>query len=264
MTLHLGASVWGYFAGRDSAAWPSVADAVRAIRAVDPRLGVEVWATRGSEDPDPGLVEESDIAAAVRGAPFVSVHARLGLWSWDPAGIRREIDFAARIGARTVVVHPATLGLEDETRVPDVPEIRRLIGYARRSGVWIALENITDSMRALDFALEISEDAALGVCIDVGHATLSRDAGRRPVRAYIERYRDRLVHLHLHDTLGEHDDHAVPGRGVIDWGDLARVLADVGFAGTAVVETVPGRQAGLLERPDDAIREATRFLSALG
>lgn len=262
MALELGASVWGYFAGRPATAWPSVADAVRSIRALDPRLGVEVWATRGPEDPGPDDRGVADIAAAARGAPFTSVHARLGLWTWDPVGLRREIDFASRVGARTLVVHPSTLRLGAEDRVPDVPEIRRLAAHARRSGVLLALENVMDSIRALDFALEVvDDDRALGVCLDVGHAALAHDAGRHPVRAYVERYRDRLVHLHLHDTLGAEDDHAVPGRGAIDWPDLLDVLDSVGFRGTAVLETVPGRGSSE-ETPDAALREAVRFLTA--
>ncbi len=265
MALRLGASVYAaFFAGRDRDSWPTLAHAVRSIRELDERLGVEIWATRDIDDPGPTPAEEREITAAGRGAPFTSLHARGRCWTWDPAGLRREIDLAERLGARTLVVHPGTLGLDGLLGSPDVPEIHRLLDHARRRRIALALENTVDSLRVLDRALDIAEDdSAFGICIDVGHAAQSHDAGRHPVRAYIERYRGRVIHLHLHDTMGLEDDHSVPGRGIVDWSDFRRALRDIGYDGPAVLEVVPGRSLSTNASPEELLREAISFLSSV-
>jgi len=264
MNLRFGASVYGFFAGREKDSWPSLADAVLSIRQLDPRLGIEIWASRGPDDAGPSALEEREIIEACAGAPFLSMHARGRYWTWDPAGLRSEIDLAHRLGARTLVVHPESLGLDDASDRPDVPEIRRVLDHARRRGVRVALENTVDSLRALDRALDIAEDdSTFGICIDIGHAALSRDAGRHPVRAYLERYGGRLVHLHLHDTMGTRDDHAVPGRGRVDWPGVQSVLRKVAYGGPAVIEVVPGIDPTGSATPADLLREAVAFLSTV-
>jgi len=264
MPLQLGASIHVFFAGRDRTSWPTLADAVRSIRELDESLGVEIWAARDIDDPGPTPAEEREISAAGRGAPFTSLHARGRCWMWDPPGLRREIDLAGRLGAQTLIVHPETLGLDDPLGSPDVPEIRRLLDHARRRRVFLALENTVDTLRVLDRALDIAEDdSAFGICIDVGHAAQSHDAGRHPVRAYIERYRGRVIHLHLHDTMGVEDDHGVPGRGIVDWADFLRTLEDTGYDGPAVLEVVSGLALSAGASPEELVREAIAFLSSV-
>jgi sugar phosphate isomerase/epimerase len=264
MPSALGASVYGFYAGRERGTWPTLSTAVRRIRALDERLGVEVWATPRDEAPDPTTAEEQETASAACGAPFVSLHARGRCWVWDPAALRSEIDLAARIGAQTLVVHPETLGLAVPAASPDVPEIRRLLVHAHRRGVLIALENTVNSLCTLDRALDIAEDdPAFGICIDVGHAAQSHDAGRDPVRAYLERYRGRLVHLHLHDTMGLNDDHDVPGRGIVDWRGVFDTLASLHYVGPAVLEIVSGRGLSTGESYEALLQEALAFLPPL-
>jgi sugar phosphate isomerase/epimerase len=242
-----------------------LADAVRSIRELDSRLGVEIWAARGPDDAGPSALEERGIIKACAGAPFLSMHARGRYWTWDPAGLRSEIDLAHRLGAQTLVVHPESLGVDDASARPDVPEIRRVLDHARRRGVRVALENTVDSLRALDRALDIAEgDSTFGICIDIGHAALSRDAGRHPVRAYVERYSSRLVHLHLHDTMGTNDDHTVPGRGRVDWPGVQSILREVAYEGPAILEVVPGLDSMESAAPSDLLREAVAFLSTVG
>jgi len=116
----------------------------------------------------------------------------------------------------------------------------RLAAVARKQGVRLVLENTPDTMSALDLALdEIGDDPEktnLGICIDVGHAYISQDAGREPIRNYIERYRGQLVHLHLHDNFGDNDEHLPIKDGSIDWQNLADTLKAVEYHGPAVLE----------------------------
>lgn len=262
MTLDLGVSLWGFYFGRAVAEWPSLGDAVRSVIDLRLGLGVEVWASKGPADAGPIPGEESDLIRALSAAPFVTAHTRGDYWIWNPSGLRAEIDFAARIGASILVVHPGSLGLDRPAGRPDVPEIGRILDYGRERKVRLALENTLNALSALDRALDdLGDDPAtsnLGICIDVGHAFLSTDAGRHPLREYLRRYRGQLVHLHLHDTDGIHDSHDVPGRGRIDWKDALAVIEGIGYDGRAVLEV---RQGG--ESPVEAFRDGVRLLTAL-
>lgn len=255
----LGASVEGFFYGRAPSAWPTLTQAVGKI--VSLGLGVEFWASRGEGDPEPIPQMMEEIRCICEKAPFVSVHAHRELWRWDPEGLKREIALCHTLGARTLVLHRTSLGLHDPSSRPDFPAIRRLLQTAQGAGVQLALENGLDSLWALDRVLdEIGHDPArtnLGICVDVGHAHLAKDAGRQPIRNYLERYRGQLVHLHLHDNMQDEDDHCLPGEGSIDWSDLLRTLAAIGYEGPAVLELHPPGD------PLTALKEAREFLYAL-
>jgi sugar phosphate isomerase/epimerase len=259
--MQVGASIWGFYHGKPRETWPSLADAVRSILALDGSLGVEVWASRAMDTPGASGRELDQLVDACREAGFVSVHVRGLFWRWDPAQLRDEIEFTRNVGGRTLVLHPVCFGLRRSTDRLDVQEVRRLGAYAAERGVCLAVENVRDSIWILDRILnEIGTDPLetnVGICIDVGHAHLSKDAGETPVFAYLERYADAIVHLHLHDNAGERDDHLAFGEGTIDWGGVVAALAVGGYSGTAILE-VHGSGP-----PDRAIVRSLRALDAV-
>ncbi len=199
-----------------------------------------MWSTRGPDDERLTSDGISELRMVCADAPFISMHVSPTLWQWNPARLRAEIDLAGTLGAVTLVVHRETLGLVDATSRPDIPEIRRLCTRAQGHGVRLALENGFDSMWALDLILDTVGDnpdkTNLGICIDVGHAHISHDAGRQPIRNYLERYRGSLIHLHLHDNGGTTDDHLPPGAGTIDWRAVLETVNRIGYSGPGILE----------------------------
>jgi sugar phosphate isomerase/epimerase len=258
----LGASVWGFYGRRRPEEWPTLPDAVRAILSIDPSLGVEVWGSKSLDVPEADEEELAELAEVCRTASFVTVHVRGVYMAWDPTGLRREVDFAARVGARSLVLHPACLGLMKPDDRLDIPEIQRLADYAAERGVRLALENSGDAIWLLDRVLEEvgddSEATNLGICIDTGHAHMSHDAGREPVTNYLERYAGQLEHVHLHDNHGVWDEHLVPGDGTIDWSRVVRTLEEIGSDGTAILEVHP-----VDVPPIEAIRQGLALLVSL-
>jgi len=259
--FRLGASVWGFFGRRSAQDWPTLPDAVRAILSIAPALGVEVWGSKSLDLPAAPGAELIELEAVCREAAFVTVHVRGVHMVWDPLGLRREIDFCGRVGSRMLVLHPVCLGLTRSSDRLDVPEIRRIAGYAAARGVRLALENSDDAIWLLDRVLdEIGDDPGqtnLGICIDTGHAHMSHDAGREPVANYLERYAGQLEHVHLHDNHGASDEHLVPGDGTIDWPRVLRVLEAIGYAETAVLEIHP-----VGESVSEGIRRGLAFLES--
>jgi len=261
--FRLGVSIWGFYGRREPEEWPTLPDAVRAILLIDPSLGVEVWGSKALDVPEANEEELAELAEVCRGAGFVTVHVRGIYMRWDPPGLRREIDFAESVGACVLVLHPVCLGLLKPDDRLDVPEILRLSEYAARRGVRLALENLDDAIWLLDRVLEeIGDDPEvtnLGICIDAGHAYMSHDAGRGPVCNYLERYAGQLAHVHLHDNHGESDEHLIPGEGTIDWPRVLRTLEEIGFTGTAVLETHPSAGVSVSE----GIQQGLMFLESV-
>ncbi|MCD6136276.1 sugar phosphate isomerase/epimerase [Candidatus Bipolaricaulota bacterium] len=258
--LSLAGSTWGFFFNREPETWLSIPQAIEELKSIG--FGVEVWTNRGWDEP--WLTEQlaREIAEACAGASHVSVHTRPEHWQWDPHGLSDEVEFCSLIGASALILHPNSLGFEGTSPHPDFPGIRRLAAQARDLGVRLVLENTPNTMWALDLALdEIGDDPQetnLGICIDVGHAYISQDAGREPIRNYIERYKGQLVHLHLHDNFGDADDHLPLQEGSIDWQNLADTLKAIDYHGPAVLELQ--RQGDLLA----AFTDARDYLRSLG
>ncbi len=73
--------------------------------------------------------------------------------------------------------------------------------------------------------------AALGICMDVGHARMMGD-----VVDAIETCSGHVITTHLHDNRGRTDDHLVPGKGVIDWDAATLAFQKVGYDGAWIFE----------------------------
>ena len=74
--------------------------------------------------------------------------------------------------------------------------------------------------------------AAMGVCLDAGHAHMSDVSVAGMVR---ELGRD-LREVHFHDNLGKADRHRVVGVGSIDWVDVIRALDEINYRSPIVFE----------------------------
>jgi len=260
--MRFGASVSGFFHHAKPETWPSLAGAVDEILAVDDTLGVEIWGARGVDQPQVCGQDLVDLAAACREAAFVTTHVQGRHWSWNARHLRDEIDLAHRLGAEMLVLHPICFGLVQESDRPDWPEIVRIAGYANKFGVRLAMENTRDTLWALDRILDElgddPEETNLSICVDVGHAHVSEDAGREPVVNYIERYADQLLHVHLHDNRGTADEHLGLGEGTIDWHRALAALDQIGFEKTAVLEFHPLQGESMAV----AIEEALKLLGS--
>ena len=260
--MRLGASSWGFYHGQDPASWATLPETVQGILAFDASLGVEIWGSKARDLPAVKGDELVGLIEACHDAEFTIVHIHGQYWSWNPTNLRREIDFSHHLSAENLVLHPVCFGLVEEDDRPDWPEIVRILEYAAKFGVRLVMENIKDSIWALDRILdEIGDDPEqtnLGICIDIGHANQSTDAGRHPVTNYLERYAGQLVHLHLHDNDGESDDHLIPGEGTVDWPSTLGVLETIGFSGTAVLEAYQENTS-----PYEVVRQGTEFFKRI-
>ncbi len=142
------------------------------------------------------------------------------------------LEVAAAVRYSTLVLHGGVPephgGAADNHLASLVRSLEELSPVAQGYGIRLAVEVIPNALStpsALVALIESDLDAAeLGICMDVGHARLMGD-----VVDAIETCSGHLITTHLHDNRGRHDDHLVPGKGVIDWDATLLALQKIGY-----------------------------------
>jgi sugar phosphate isomerase/epimerase len=162
---------------------------------------------------------------------------------------RRLLDVFAEAGVRLVNVHPQRRSFEhrpvEEAYARNAAAIARLCEDAAAAGCSLMVENLIHvfgSPEALGAIFDAAPSARWH--LDVGHA---HAAGPGTLEALLERFADRLVHVHVHDNDGTADQHAELGLGTLDVDATARALCARGYDGLVTIEVF-----------DDAGRERSR------
>ena len=169
------------------------------------------------------------------------------------------LEQVAKTKAHCMVVHaigkelPVDVSLEmAKERIAGV--IEQLLGMAKGLGVLVAVENLSRPVNYLinEHLLEVFPD--LGLCLDVGHATVAGN-----LRVLLERYSERVICTHFHDNHGQKDEHLLPGDGIAEWTEVHGKLTASGYEGTWGCEAIIDDTAadGPLEARD-IIREAAK------
>ena len=98
----------------------------------------------------------------------------------------------------------------------------------------IALENMAgDDWEMLDTLLPEYDPGYLGLCYDSGHANLNGYGF-----THLERFKERLIAVHLHDNDGSRDQHKIPFTGTVDWTNLASMIASSAYKQCVNLEVV--------------------------
>ena len=89
-------------------------------------------------------------------------------------------------------------------------------------------------MPAFQAQLELVEDDAFVVCLDIGHGEM-RGLGTSAVEL-IHALGPKLQALHIHDNDRWHDSHQIPFSMDIDWEAVTKALADANYSGYFTLE----------------------------
>lgn len=244
--------------------WPQRAGAGFELAADLGYDGVEVmvWVDQLSQD-----VAALRRLSASTGVPVLSIHSPSLLitqrvWSPDPeVRLRRTVDAAVELGARTVVVHPP---------------FRWQRGYGDRftelvteledaSGVAVAVENMFKvrppggrrdrRVSAFRPSIDPTDVGYRNYTLDLSHSA----AAGMDALALADRMGAGLAHLHLADGTGiPKDEHLVPGRGNQPCAELLMRLAEESFAGQVILEVNTRRAPSRAHRVKD-LAEALLF-----
>ena len=146
---------------------------------------------------------------------------------------RRHMATMSTLGARYYVLHPSGR-ITDTERPLRIKNFRRglreLVKVAEKLDVYIAVENLPPGHLGVDidelmWLVDGGESGRVGVCLDTGHAHLAGYA----MSEAIEKIGERLFTIHWHDNDRSRDQHVLPGRGTIDWGDFFTALNKLGW-----------------------------------
>ncbi|MFZ0449375.1 MAG: sugar phosphate isomerase/epimerase family protein [Desulfatiglandaceae bacterium] len=106
-------------------------------------------------------------------------------------------------------------------------------------GSMLMLENVFEEYpEDLNPLFDKLDRKKVGFCLDVGHCSAFSAA---PVESWIHCLGPYIGQLHLHDNLGQKDDHLCLGRGSIDFGRVFSLLVKI-LKGSPVVTLEPHRE----------------------
>jgi sugar phosphate isomerase/epimerase len=132
----------------------------------------------------------------------------------------------------------------------------KVIRTAQDLGVSICLENLSEE--ASDMARALEALPSLNLTLDMGHAQLLHR--RNTSFGFMNRYPERIKHIHLHDNRGgtsPNDDLHLPvGEGIIPFEGIFRKLKSVGYRGTMTLELKPVEVRRCLKRVKDLLLDA--------
>lgn len=138
----------------------------------------------------------------------------------------RGLDIAELVGAKVAVAHLGYNTLFSKSSAKKwfkkfITKKEELEEYAQKKGVTIVWENTYEKDFFLfDEIVRLHPETKF--CLDIGHCNCFADF---TADEFLEKYKDSVIHLHIHDNLGTEDSHLAPGKGNIDF---AEIMASVG------------------------------------
>ncbi len=195
-------------------------------------------------------IESRGLVVGQTHAPFPSNYPEADKTEQRFNEIVKSLEYSAYLGAELVVVHPCKaigydyLAESERHFEENLGFYKRLLPYAKKHGVKIAIENIpggcTETGKGLNALLDALDDESFVICYDVGHANYAMhkhpELGISP-DGMIREIGARIACTHIHDNDGAYDAHTLPFYGIIDWDAVCRAFAEVGYAGNINYES---------------------------
>ena len=118
-----------------------------------------------------------------------------------------------------------------------VKSLKELVEYGKKYNVEIMFENSAEKNEITDikdFKYIVDRVPGLKVHLDVGHAFLY--GGMKNVEKFIETFRSKIVHVHLHDNHGKSDEHLPLGTASINYKKVIKLLKMIKYNKTITFE----------------------------
>lgn len=112
--------------------------------------------------------------------------------------------------------------------------------------ITVCVENLSET--ASHMVTPFTDLPLLNLTLDVGHAQLLAETNTS--YEFIERYPERIKHVHLHDNRGgdsyRDDLHLLPGEGIVDFEKVFGKLNEMNYDRTITLELIPSEIAKCL------------------
>lgn len=173
--------------------------------------------------------------------------------------LKKSMAFANALDAKVWVFHPGlktgiSMFYPGKDWTQNLQSIRFLHKAAEEYDVQIALENVPEpfpfTMKSVEHFTKFYEEASLnlGLVLDVGHAHINKQ-----IDLFLRTFKNKIVHIHASDNMGEIDQHLGIGYGKINWKQFAASLRKIAYNKTVMVESV--------ENVEESLQKLTQLLS---
>jgi sugar phosphate isomerase/epimerase len=116
--------------------------------------------------------------------------------------------------------------------------MRELSEFAKTKTVDLMLENVPvvagGTGGISSYSAVMASVPQLKCHLDIAHAYI--EGGMGGIKAYLTRFREQLVHIHIHDNHGEVDEHLALGDGEIDFKKVVKWLKEIEYSRTITFE----------------------------
>jgi sugar phosphate isomerase/epimerase len=155
----------------------------------------------------------------------------------------RALEAGVELGVKKFVLHPGIIhGLGKQVKAQAHKHadksIMAILTRARELQVTLCIENMFPETHGptevSDFENIFLKYHDLRLTLDIAHAHIGTSRNRS--LAFIERYPDKLSHIHISDNYGREDNHLPIGAGMICFGRIFKALKMIGYDDTMTLE----------------------------
>jgi sugar phosphate isomerase/epimerase len=153
--------------------------------------------------------------------------------------------FAKKIGAKQVVLHPgfcySPAFEKTQAKIWAHEATAELIDFSKPLDIRLAFENVGYHGKSIytfdEFCTVIDEfDDTVGYLIDTGHANING----WDIAALIDRAKERLYGIHIHDNMANADSHLPMFAGNIEWEKVFKEMRGIKRECDFILEYAPG------------------------
>ncbi len=117
--------------------------------------------------------------------------------------------------------------------------LKKIVEFGKKYGIKIGLENSfsPDGLcrKPEDLLKVLNSVKGLGITFDIGHANL---ISLNPIK-YFKKIKDFVINIHIHDNDGKSDQHALIGKGNIDFKNFFKECKNSHYYGPFILEIFP-------------------------
>lgn len=155
-----------------------------------------------------------------------------------------SLELAAELDPLKVVLHPSFIGglgvfVMDQAREYAFKSLDAIVERADQLGLMLCIENMFPRSNSLvnpeDFIKIFERFPTLKLTLDTGHGHMGSRGGKR-LFDFIDRFHDRIGHIHANDNFGKEDNHLPIGTGTVDFPKVIKALKKVAYDATITLE----------------------------
>lgn len=163
--------------------------------------------------------------------------------------IEKEITLAKEVGAKQITIHSGQRDKPNrETMVVKnfeilIKNLKEIVKFGEKYEIQIGLENSPKNhsicTELKDLLKVVNSVEGLKIVFDAGHANTTK---LNPID-YFKKVKDFVINVHIHDNDGTVDQHALIGKGNINFKDLLKECKKSNYYGPFILEMFPHENA---------------------